>query len=61
MLTCKETSLLLSQAQERPLGMAERVTLRLHLLLCKGCRNFRAQLEVLRAVVRRYRDDGGAR
>jgi len=61
MLTCKETSLLLSQAQERPLGTTERVALRLHLLLCKGCRNFRAQLEVLRTVVRRYRDDGGAR
>jgi hypothetical protein len=58
MLTCKETSLLLSQAQERPLGMTERVALRLHLLLCKGCRNFRAQLAVLRTVVRRYRDDG---
>lgn len=60
MLTCKETSLLLSQAQERSLSRTERLALRLHLLLCKGCRNFRAQLDVLRIAIRRFRDDGGA-
>ena len=56
MLSCKETSLLLSQAQERPLGRTERLAMQLHLFLCKGCRNFRAQLEFMRAAVRRYRD-----
>jgi hypothetical protein len=61
MLTCKEASMLLSQAQERPLGRAERWSVRLHLLLCDGCNNFRAQLELLRAAVRRYRDGGDAR
>ena len=61
MLSCKETGLLLSQAQERSLGRAERLGMQLHLFLCKGCRNFRAQLEFLRAAVRRYRDDGDAR
>lgn len=59
MLTCKEASVLLSQAQERPLGLRERLGLQLHLLLCDGCANFRRQLAFLRAAIRRYRDSGG--
>ena len=61
MLSCKETSLLLSQAQERRLGRAERWSMQLHLLICAGCRNFRAQLGFMRAAVRRYRDGDDAR
>lgn len=56
MRTCKEVSELLSQAQERPLGRGERWSVMLHLMVCKGCTNFRAQLDFLRAAVRRYRD-----
>jgi hypothetical protein len=61
MLSCKEVSMLLSQAQERPLGRAERLSMHLHLLICAGCRNVRAQLGFLRAAVRRYRDGDDAR
>jgi hypothetical protein len=56
MLSCKEASMLLSQAQERDLGRKERFFLQLHLLLCDGCANFRAQLAFIRTAVRRYRD-----
>ena len=61
MRSCKEVSELLSQAQERPLGRAERWSVMLHLMVCKGCTNFRAQLDFLRAAVRRYRDADDAR
>jgi hypothetical protein len=61
MRTCKEVSMLLSQAQERPLGYVERLGVMLHLLACKGCTNFRAQLEFLRKAMRRYRDADDAR
>ncbi len=54
--SCKEVSELLSQRQDRPLRWSERVGLRMHLLLCDGCRHFRNQLEFLRTAVRRYRD-----
>jgi hypothetical protein len=60
MRTCKEVSELLSQAQERRLGAGERLSVRLHLLICKGCTNFRAQLQFLRTAVRRYRDSDDA-
>ncbi len=59
MRTCKEISMLLSQEQERPLCRAERWSVRLHLLICAGCSNFRRQIELLRTAVRRYRDSGG--
>ena len=48
--------MLLSQAQERRLGWRERFVLRLHLLLCDGCTNFRKQLELMRVLIKRYRD-----
>jgi hypothetical protein len=57
MLTCKDASILLSQKQERPLGMRERLFLQLHLLICNGCMNFSRQLELMRTAIRRYRDE----
>ena len=47
MLTCKKTTELLSQEQDRSLGAAERFGLRFHLLFCAGCRNFRRQMSFL--------------
>lgn len=56
--TCKETSVLLSQGQDRRLKPSENLRLRLHLLICRRCRSFSQQLEFLRAAIRRYRDRG---
>ena len=52
--TCRETSELLSQAQERTLTMRERLLVHVHLPLCNGCRNFRAQLAFLRRATQQY-------
>jgi hypothetical protein len=52
--SCRETSELLSQAQERPLTLRESVLVHVHLPLCNGCRNFRAQLAFMRHAARRY-------
>ncbi|MGQ0523455.1 MAG: zf-HC2 domain-containing protein [Betaproteobacteria bacterium] len=54
MLKCREVSELLSQAQDRPLTLREKLAVHVHLPLCDACRNFRTQLDVLRAAVRRY-------
>lgn len=56
MLNCRETAELLSQGQDRPLKAGENLRLRLHLLLCRGCRSFNRQLDFMRAALRRYRD-----
>ncbi len=56
MLNCKEASVLLSQAQDRLLGLRERILMKLHLLICHGCSNFSRQLDLMRAAIRRIRD-----
>lgn len=57
--TCRETSVLLSQKQDRALGFGERVALYLHLVACNGCRQMERQLAFMRSAVKRYleRDD----
>ncbi|MDH5205104.1 MAG: zf-HC2 domain-containing protein [Hylemonella sp.] len=56
MLNCKEITHLLSEAQDRQLPLSERLPVRLHLVLCQGCRNYGKQLDLLRAATRGYRD-----
>jgi hypothetical protein len=52
--SCQEVSELVSQAQDRPLTLAEKFGLYVHLPLCHGCRNFSRQVAFLRAAVKRY-------
>ncbi len=57
--TCKGATRLLLQAEERRLTAAERIGLRLHLLVCKACPRFAGQLRLMRrayAQWRRYAD-----
>lgn len=54
MLSCKEVTLLLSQAQDRRLGLRERVALEMHLAICRGCSNFKRQIGTLRVACREY-------
>lgn len=56
MLTCKEATRLLSEAQDRQLAWTERLKLETHLLICRGCSNFKSQIGFLREACRRYRD-----
>ena len=48
MLTCKDTSRLISEAQERKLTFIEKVNLRIHILACASCRRFEQQIGFLR-------------
>lgn len=52
LLTCKETTRLVSQGLDRELAFGERVALRLHLAICVGCRRASAQMRFLRKAVR---------
>jgi hypothetical protein len=55
-ISCKEASRLLSQAQDRRLGWAERLKLRAHLALCDFCTRFEEQLRFMREAMRRLGD-----
>lgn len=52
MLKCKEASHLISERQERPLGLRERWDLWLHLLICVYCRRFERQVAMLSRAMR---------
>ena len=58
MLSCKETTRLLSQAADRDLAFGERLALRVHLAICKGCRNVNDQFRFLRLAVQNLARDG---
>jgi hypothetical protein len=53
MMSCKEATLLMSQNLDRRLGLMERIGLRLHVLICIGCRNTQQHFEFLRQLARR--------
>jgi putative zinc finger protein len=53
MLSCKDATKLMSQAQDRELSVGERATLKLHLVVCAGCRHFDAQMDLIRRACQR--------
>jgi hypothetical protein len=53
MLSCKDASHLISEGQDRKLGLRERIGLRLHLWMCSSCRLFEKQMGQLRQALRR--------
>lgn len=53
--SCKEVAALLIAREDRPLSVAERVALRLHLAACAACPVFERQLLTMRNALRRWR------
>jgi hypothetical protein len=53
LLTCKEATSLASQGLDRRLGPIERLSLRVHLLVCDGCSRVAQQLAFLRRAVQK--------
>ena len=52
MLTCKNTSRLISEGQERQLSLRERINLRLHVWMCNNCRRFEQQIVAMRNIIK---------
>jgi hypothetical protein len=58
LLSCKETTRLLSQGEDRKLAFGERMALRVHLAICDGCSAVSAQFRFLRVAVKELSRDG---
>ena len=54
MLNCKQATELMSQGMDRKLAPMQRMSLRFHLLMCSGCRNFGRQMDFLRQGLRKF-------
>ncbi|TAM55906.1 MAG: zf-HC2 domain-containing protein [Paraburkholderia sp.] len=50
MLTCKETTKLVSREADEELTLKETLDIRLHVLMCSACRNFRSNVQFLRRI-----------
>lgn len=58
MLNCKQATVLATQRMDEKLGMRQRMSLRFHLMMCSGCRNFSKQMEFLRESCRKFPQQG---
>jgi hypothetical protein len=60
-LTCREAVRLVLAGEDRTLRLSERLGLRLHMLICKACPNFKRQVDFMRGAMgqwRRYSEEG---
>ena len=55
MRSCKDVAHLVLESQDRPLRTMEAVSLRLHWLICSGCRHFRDQQRLMRVALDRWK------
>lgn len=56
MLSCERATALFPQSLDRDLTFRERLSLRMHLAMCKLCRRFARQLAFMRLVGSKVRD-----
>lgn len=55
-MNCKQATELMSQSQDRHLSRREQLSLRIHLLICKGCNRYNQQLDMIREAMKRFID-----
>jgi hypothetical protein len=58
--TCREAAAIILAGEDRRLGFAERLALRVHFMVCAACPNFAQEVRTMRAgfaAWRSYRDD----
>ncbi|BBP05416.1 hypothetical protein TPL01_31160 [Sulfuriferula plumbiphila] len=54
MLNCQEVTRLVSESQERSLTLREKMSLRTHVMMCSGCRNYEKNMMSLRLTARAF-------
>ena len=54
MLNCQQVTRLYSESLERTATLQERMSLKMHVMMCSGCRNFGKQMHTLRQVARAF-------
>ena len=57
MKSCRQVHRLVIEGQDRKLGFTERLSVRVHLMMCAACRRFDGQMNLLRQALRRFPGD----
>jgi hypothetical protein len=54
MMNCKQATRLISESQERSLSLAEKMSLKVHVMMCRGCKNFSLQVPFISQAMKAY-------
>jgi hypothetical protein len=54
--TCREVAALLVAREDRNLGMADRLALRMHMVICDACPRFERQMLTMRNSLQQWRN-----
>lgn len=54
MMNCKQATRLISESQDRALSLSEKMALKMHVLMCAGCKNFSLQIPFLSQAMKAY-------
>ena len=59
MRTCKEVAAMVVAREDRHLGLADRLALRMHMAICDACPRFERQMLTMRNGLREWRNYSG--
>lgn len=54
MMSCLHATRLISESQERDLSLQEKLSLKVHVMICTGCKNFSLQVPFISQAMRAY-------
>jgi len=54
MMNCKQATRLISESQDRALSLSEKMALKMHVMMCAGCKNFSLQIPFLSQAMKAY-------
>ena len=55
-MNCKQATQLMSESHDRQLTRWQRLSLRMHLLICNGCRSYNKHLDFISKAMQQMRD-----
>lgn len=53
-MNCQQATRLISESQDRALSLPEKLSLKMHVLMCAGCKNFSLQIPFLSQAMKAY-------
>ncbi|WP_445366645.1 zf-HC2 domain-containing protein [Methylomonas sp. BW4-1] len=54
MRSCRDITALVSQGLDKQLSLGERLSIKLHVMMCSRCRNFQSQSQFIRKAAHGY-------
>ena len=54
MMNCQHATQLISESQERALSLPEKMSLKVHVMMCSGCKNYSVQVPFLSQAMKAY-------